>query len=255
MQEQGIGNWINKSLRWVGLKYYLVKHNNQFFGFIFDSFFYYYYTSGLKFYIPRDLTTRAFRTRFLFNSYESEERKLVRKYLDPDSTVLELGGSMGVVSCITNKLLKTPKNHLVVEANPKLIQTLKKNKQINSCHFEIIQCLISNKSEGDFYLHDLVVGGSANRKTDKKIKVPVKTVSQLERQYNLKFDTLIIDIEGGELNFLNENKEFIKRQKTVIIEIHNFINKNNEKKCRDLMSKSGLAKKEKSGTTQVWIRE
>ena len=40
------------------------------------------------------------------NKYEAAERQAVARYLRRDIPVVELGGSMGVVACVTNRLLK-----------------------------------------------------------------------------------------------------------------------------------------------------
>src|SRR5689334_17446832 len=61
--------------------------------------------NGCVFVIPKDITRRAFRSCFLTNAYEIDERNLVQKFVRADDSVLELGACLGVVSCITNKIL------------------------------------------------------------------------------------------------------------------------------------------------------
>ena len=48
----------------------------------------------------------------------------IARSLRRDLPVVELGGSIGVVACVTNRLLKDRKAHLVVEANPLAIPHL-----------------------------------------------------------------------------------------------------------------------------------
>jgi hypothetical protein len=90
-----------------------------------------YRTEGLSFEIPREQTTRAMRGRFAFDTYELPERELIRKYLPSNARVLELGGGIGVVSCLTNSLLRDKHAHVVVEANPLLIPFLESNRDLN----------------------------------------------------------------------------------------------------------------------------
>src|SRR5438445_8047236 len=60
---------------------------------------------GCTFVIPKDLTTRTYRACFWQGNYEKEERELTRRWIRPDDSVLELGACLGIVSCVTNKLL------------------------------------------------------------------------------------------------------------------------------------------------------
>src|SRR4051812_39365118 len=62
----------------------------------------------------------ASKSLFLLGGYERAERDLLKAYLDRSLAVIELGGSVGVVACVTNKLLRDPLKHVVVEANPDL---------------------------------------------------------------------------------------------------------------------------------------
>src|SRR4051812_528843 len=50
------------------------------------------------FVIPRDLTTRTYRACFWQGSYEREERELIRRWIRPSDSVLELGACLGIVS-------------------------------------------------------------------------------------------------------------------------------------------------------------
>jgi hypothetical protein len=50
----------------------------------------------------------SIRLELITNQYELPERHAVVRYLRRDLPVIELGGSMGVVACVTNKLLTDP---------------------------------------------------------------------------------------------------------------------------------------------------
>src|SRR5262245_30697328 len=92
-----------------------------------------YELDGLSFVIPQEMTDFKFRGRFVRGSYEKEERRHLKKYIDADATVLELGACLGVVSCLTNVLLTDPRKHVVVEANPLLISWIERNRELNKC--------------------------------------------------------------------------------------------------------------------------
>src|SRR5271170_2149969 len=75
-------------------------------------------TDGCTFIIPKDQTSLAYRSSFLSGHYEVDDLAVVRAFIRPDDCVLELGACMGIVSCVTNKMLKDKTRHVVVEANP-----------------------------------------------------------------------------------------------------------------------------------------
>ena len=205
--------------------------NSLFFGTLFDFFIRKYKTNNCVFFIPKDLISRSFKTRFFFNTYEKEERKYLKQYICPESRVLEIGACLGVVSCITNKLLDKPSDHVVIEANPFLKSIIEKNKKINNASFHVENVMISTQLENTFYLHELVVGGSAYRQTEKSVQVRGLTIDELETKYGFKFDTLIMDIEGGEVDFIKENRPFLNRIKTIFIEIHGFLSHDERNYC------------------------
>lgn len=243
-----LGSWI-----WA-IKYALFYKNN-FFGFIFDTFYTYYNANNCQFVIPKDLTPRYFRARFFWDVYERYERQLVDTYFGPKDIILELGACLGVVSCIANKKQGGNGLYVAVEANPKVIPYLEQNKQINNANFKICNCLVSNTSDGTFYLHELVVGGSAQQKNAEKITVPVKTLAQIAQEYAIDkgFNALIIDIEGGEYDFLHENQVYLSNINKIMIEWHNYvIGDDATNQCKALLQNKGFRLIKRYGYSDYW---
>ena len=77
------------------------------------------------------ITDDSIRVELFTNKYEARNADAVARYLKRDMPVIELGGSMGVVACVTNKLLTDPTAHVVVEANPLAIPQLELNRKLN----------------------------------------------------------------------------------------------------------------------------
>jgi hypothetical protein len=71
-------------------------------GFGFDLTGSIYRVGGCQFEIPVHLTDRNYRSAFVFGEYEAGERKLIRQYLRTDDRVIELGGCIGVLSCLVS---------------------------------------------------------------------------------------------------------------------------------------------------------
>jgi len=207
------------------------------------------------FVIPRELTTRTYRACFWQGSYEKEERGLIQRWIRPNDSVLELGACLGIVSCVTNKLLAEKSRHVVVEANPLCIPTLRHNKELNQAGFRVEHCAVGKPPEITFYLHpSYIVGGNAQRVTNHPVRVPAKALIQLEHESG-PFTALIMDIEGGEQEVLEQSSDLLKQFRILIIELHEFaIGAQGVEKCRDILRTSGLVCVDKSGLTEVWLR-
>ena len=224
-------------------------------GLIFDLFVRQYRADGKKFSVPVALMKRAHRARFLHDTHEREERNMVKQWLPKNSTVLELGACLGVVSCVINRCLSNPRLQVAIEPNLQLLEVLKANRDMNSCGFAIENCLVSRASDGSFYLNDAIVMSSADQKGAKEIKVPVQTVEQLQMRHAMIFDAVFMDIQGGELGFMKENSELLARCHCVILEFHpHIIGEGSCEECRELLRSAGLGLKEKCGLVEAWLR-
>ncbi|MFT6731777.1 MAG: FkbM family methyltransferase [Glaciecola sp.] len=193
--------------------------------------------------------------------YESQEISLISKIPNLSKmSVLELGGCLGVLAVIVNKKLDDPNKHIVIEANPKLINNLEHNRNINNAKFTILNALISNNSNDVFYSYDKVVAGSSHRMDDREEnktqhKVDVITLPNLMKKFDIKFDVILIDIEGGELQFLQELLCFNIFIKYIMVEIHEFIMyAGYEQECLDVLNKLGLKLIAKDGISFLFSR-
>ena len=153
---------------------------------------------GNKFYYDNDwyrktgwMNDEKFETLWIKDpeSHEKEESILIKEYIEPDNSVLELGGFIGTTACLINDIIKKKESHVVVEICPKYIKYLTKNKEKN------------NKK---FIIHSS----------------KVEKIEELSK-YGIKFDALVMDIEGDEYPFIINNIDYIARNiKTIIAEIH-----------------------------------
>ncbi len=211
---------------------------------------------GCTFSIPKDVTTRQYRSCFLSDSYEREERELIRRFLVPEDRVIELGGCLGIVSCVTNKLLADKSLHVVVEANPFCIPSLYRNKEINKAGFLIEHCAVGQGREVTFYLHPIyIVGGSSQRSTNRPFRLPAKSLRQLEEERG-PFSALVIDIEGSEREVFSESTDLLKRYRLVIVELHEWaIGTDGVERCREILRGCGLEFAGRAGITEAWQRK
>jgi len=225
-------------------------------GLFFDHVVRRFRADGCEFEIPRQLTSVAFRSCFLKDTYEAEERALIRKFIRADDSVLEVGACLGIVSCVTNKLLRDRRKHVVVEGNPLCIPAIHRNRQINECGFLVENCALSNQPEVTFYLHPVyIVGGTTQRETNRPVRVPGKTLKEFDARYG-PFTALIMDVEGAELEAFEAAGDLLKRYRVVIVELHDWaIGADKVERCRELLRAAGLKFRECAGITEAWERD
>lgn len=224
-------------------------------GIYFSLFTKTYKHAGVVLHIPFDLTTFKFRGRFALNLYEAEEARYLKKHLSPKAHVLELGACLGYVSCLVNNILEKKEMQVSLEANPNLIPWIAKNRDANNCKFKVEHSIVSNQKSNTFYIHRLIVGGSTKRETPKQTEVNGLTIEELEQKHNIKFDTLVMDIEGGELSLLRNFKERISGFKQIFFEIHPFagiLTQEEAQECEDILTALGFKLIVRDGHFQIW---
>lgn len=211
-----------------------------------------YFIENLSFKFPKS-NLWDYGTNFKY--YELNERNLVKKYIEKNDKVLELGGSIGVVSCYCNRILDH-KQHVVLEPNPQVIPYLKGNKELNSCKFAIEQKVISqSEDEIQFNQYDNYLSSSLIDKKLSGTKITVQTTSieSLKEKYSTIFDTLIMDIEGGEYDFIIQNN--LDDFKKLIIEFHpSTLSQNQLDKCREKLIQNSFFLKEVLQNVEYWCK-
>ena len=140
--------------------------------------------------------------------------------------------------------------------NPKLIPSLYQNRALNNAGFLIEHCAVSNKSEETFYLHPVfIVGGTSQRQTAEAVRLPGRSLRELDARYG-PFTTLIIDIEGSELDVFEASQDVLSKYRLVIAELHPWaIGEPAVQRCRDILTKAGLRYRDSVGITEAWQRD
>ena len=136
--------------------------------------------------------------------------------------MIELGGSMGVVACVTNLLLKNPTAHVVVEANPLAIPQLELNKRLNTRQFEIVNRAIAYGTDSvTFRPSSNLAGNSITRGGDQPpVTVDTVALGELVQERGFNRFTLVCDIEGLEYDLVCHEGDVLKKADTIIMEMH-----------------------------------
>lgn len=163
--------------------------------------------------------------------YESAEIRFAERYLRHDLDVIELGSSLGVMTCHIRKRIKESCRLVTVEASPALADHVKLNLSINGLDYQV---LVVNKAinysalgSGTIYFEqgDSNLAGYINhRQTGKhQFEVSTTTLAQIIDEYKIDDYVLVSDIEGAELGIAIHEKEALKKCKQIIIELHDTI--------------------------------
>ncbi|MEO7687694.1 MAG: FkbM family methyltransferase [Sphingomonas sp.] len=166
------------------------------------------------------------KAALLARAYESGEYRFVRAYLPRDCDVIELGGSLGVISCTVRKHIAPSRRQIVVEADPRLARVLRGNLARNGCdaNIEVVETAISYDG-GDtvsFALGETSVSGRIAEPGSllSTIEVPATTLQQLADRFALRDFTLVSDIEGVEWQVVENDLDTLKRARILIMELH-----------------------------------
>uniref|UniRef100_A0A6C0AYU8 Methyltransferase FkbM domain-containing protein n=1 Tax=viral metagenome TaxID=1070528 RepID=A0A6C0AYU8_9ZZZZ len=204
--------------------------------------------NNTKLYIPERYYNNNLLDRFRETRYEKEESKIVSNYFNQTDNVLEIGSCLGYVTSLLSKKVNSV---ITIEANPELKESLKlciSNNDLNNVIF--FNSYISNTEEYiDFQTYDNIVAGSGDRE-DKEIN-NVRGWGHTQKIYTIKptklldipninsINAMVLDIEGGELKFFEENKDFINKNiKKICIELHGHLmkDKNFDNKCLKILN-------------------
>jgi FkbM family methyltransferase len=153
--------------------------------------------------------------------YELSEAEAAKQLLRPDDRVLELGGGVGLISTIAAKLV--PQGQVVtIEANPRLVSFIERVHGLNGVRAECINAIAAGGEGGGtakFYLRkDFWVSSMSPEPADyvDAVDVNVIGISVLVKQH--KPSVVIIDIEGGEMNLIDE--DWTRGVRLVMMEVH-----------------------------------
>jgi FkbM family methyltransferase len=144
---------------------------------------------------------------------EYPEQCIAVSYIDPESTVLELGARYGSVSCIINKQLTNKENQISVEPDSTVWTALEQNILRNGCSIRVHKGFVSKKTR-----NLIPLGYAATSVVADSSTIPSASVEDIESLYDLKFDTLVADCEGFLGEFFSEHPHLYNQLKTVIFE-------------------------------------
>lgn len=169
--------------------------------------------------------TAATKASLFFRAYESSEYRFVRDYLPKDANVIELGGSLGVISCVIRRKIDANMQLVVVEADPLLAKAVQNNLAINGCDQDTtVKNVAVAYGMGDAIHFERgpnnVSGQIAKQAGVNTITVQATTLADIVRECGFEDFCLVCDIEGVEWMILEHEPELLAKAKMIIMEAH-----------------------------------
>jgi FkbM family methyltransferase len=147
-----------------------------------------------------------------YERIEVQEQHDANYYIRPDDKVLEIGARYGGVSITINKILKNKRDHVAVEPDSTVWESLEKNRDRHWCEFQICKGAIS---ERPLKINDGGYEGFGNYTSEENDgNIELFKISD----FNIDFNVLVVDCEGAFENFYNENKDFFKNLRLILYE-------------------------------------
>jgi FkbM family methyltransferase len=178
---------------------------------------------GMRFSLDNPLISCRHKSTVFFGIYEQAERKLVKRYIRSCDEIIELGGSIGVVSCIANRMLEDANQHLVIEANPLLLPILERNRALNSCGFAVLNAALAYGTREIAFdtENHFLMGHVSSSLHDGRLRVPTCTLDDLTKNRKSSNMVLLCDIEGAEIDMIRNELDVLRsRFRLIIMETH-----------------------------------
>jgi FkbM family methyltransferase len=167
------------------------------------------------------VVTRRIKAAIARNHYEIGEKQLLDRYLDRSTPLVELGGGLGFIGAYTDRLLDPGTTHVVVEANERLIPVLEDTRRRNDSAFEIVHAAYApGRSTATLYTHPHFWSNSTRSSSDAGVEVPATSLRELRERFEFDEFALIVDIEGAEVDLLDELDLVEECCSLLVLELH-----------------------------------
>ncbi len=187
-------------------------------------------TRGMRVHTDSPRIANETKAALFWGIYERAEIDFVRRHLDGDLDVVELGGGIGVLSCAILRGMVDGAKLVTVEADPALAGLLERNIASNhpGRRYSIVRQAVSYPpgpgTAVDFIVGDSIVTGRVAAAGDaaggEVRSVPATTLSRILEENEIGDYALVADIEGAEAQILLHDVPGLARCREIIIELH-----------------------------------
>lgn len=180
--------------------------------------------AGITIDLESEIITDRIEEALRYGSYELEETQFIELYLENDVDVIELGGGIGYLSCYANKRLGESQTHVVVEPNGSLLPLIERHRTLNEADFKILNAAYSTQTpiatlslSDDFWTASTQKDEHAGR----VVHTGTIDLETLIEWFDLSNPVVIVDIEGAEVDLIENELDVLKAHcSLLIIEFH-----------------------------------
>lgn len=156
--------------------------------------------------------------------HEAPEARMVSQFIQYGTNVLELGGSVGIVSATIRRAIGPYAFHLIVEANADLIETCRFNASIGAQPrtVDVLNAAVdySGTAMIRFCSSSDALSGHLATQDESGRTVSVTTLRQVAAQMPPKPFALVCDIEGAEFDLFVNEADSLDAVNLIILETH-----------------------------------
>ena len=182
----------------------------------------------ISLYLDPNIISRDIALKIIRGKYESSEAILLTLFLPEHTDVIDLGGGIGYISCHISHLTGSKSSIISVEASESSANLIEKNKELNSCNFEVVNAAYNPDSEyTEISVLDNIYSNSIFRDSDVTERIQSITLNEIVSQYNIGNFSLVCDIEGAEYRLIREELELLSSScEMLFIEWHDKLGEN-----------------------------
>jgi len=189
--------------------------------------------------------------------YEGQEVQGALAVIRPGDRVLEMGAGLGLVGAIAAQNT-APEAVLSFEANPALIPHIRALYELNglqdtiAVHNQVVISAPDRPETMPFHVRNSFLGSSlidSDNRATTVVQVPTIAYDEITRAFAP--DVLLMDIEGGELEFLRHAS--LEGLRAVVIEFHpEAYGRDGMRECKRILERAGFRKEPGLCTRHVW---
>ncbi len=172
---------------------------------------------GIRLRLHRELSFEIINA-IVNRQYERSERKLIQGVLRHSDVVVELGAGLGYISSVCARLVGSDRV-FTYEANPQLEMMIRDTFTLNGVSPQLRICLVGKISgTSPFYIAADFWRSSTIKSEYSKECIEIEIISLQAELDRVRPTVLIVDIEGGEYDIIDENS--LKTCRLIMLEVH-----------------------------------
>ncbi len=198
------------------------------------------------------------KSQLLFGTYESAEIRAVCRHLRSDLDVIELGASIGVLSCHIRRKLAMDRHLYAIEPDPDLVKLIEENLQANRLQSGVTvvnRAIAKSSGEQSFVRSTTNLSGHTTQPSaNGTITVEGVTLRDLIAQFGIGEYALVCDVEGFEAELFADDFEAFRKCQQIIIELHQHERNDSERLIQHLQHSHGFNLQARYGSVHVLAR-